>query len=90
MNVIPIKRVLKLKPMDRIGIRVIHKACCCVRGDQKKMGIDFDPYRTYDMVESHEAFRTLQKYAAYIGLIVEGGDIENAYMYGKKLTVPKL
>ena len=43
--------------------------------------IDYDPYDTSAPVARHEAVRILLAMAASENLIVEGGDISNAYLY---------
>lgn len=82
LNVIPYTWVFRLKPLDNSGCSFLHKARCCIRGDFQNPGIDFDPSNIYAPVASHEAIRTLLAIAAANGLIVEGGDVSNAYLYG--------
>ena len=83
MNIIPIVWVFKLKPLGRSGTLVLYKARCCARGDYQLALIDFDPSRLFAPVASHEAIRILFSYAASHDLIVAGGDVDNAYLYGK-------
>lgn len=83
MNVLPFTWVFRVKPLDRNGRDVLHKARCCVRGDFQVEDVDFNPYATYAPVASHEAARILFSYATSNGLIVEGGDVANAYLYGQ-------
>lgn len=45
--------------------------------------IDYDPDATYAPVASHESIPLLFAIAARDGLIVEGGDVSNAYLYGE-------
>lgn len=45
--------------------------------------IDFDSFGTYAPVASHEAVRILFSHAASNDIIVEGGDVANAYLYGE-------
>lgn len=83
MNVLPITWVFRLKHLDHNGRDVLHKARCCVRGDYQVEDVDFDPSGTHAPVASHEAVRILFAHAASNDLIVEGGDVANAYLYGK-------
>lgn len=54
-----------------------------VRGYLQHPGVDFDPGRLYAPVASHEANRIILPIAAAEGLLVEGGDVSNAYLNGK-------
>jgi len=44
--------------------------------------VDFDPDATYAPVARHEKIRMMINFAAAEGLILEGADISNAYLYG--------
>ena len=80
--VVPFTWVFQLKPLDVEGLKLLEKARCCLCGNKQTPEIDFDPHTTYAPVASHEALRILLAIAAAHGLIVEGGDIGNAYLYG--------
>lgn len=82
MNVLPFTWVFRIKPLDATGKTVLYKARCCVRGDYQLAYFDFDPFTTYAPVASHEGIRILLAYAAARRLIVEGGDVSNAYLFG--------
>ena len=73
--------------MDKEGTQFLHKARCCIRGDKQQANIDFDPSNVYAPVASHEAIRILLAFAAGEGLILEGADISDAYLYGN-IDVP--
>ena len=77
---LPFTWVFRLKPMDTDGKSFLHKARCCVPGDLQFPGLDFDPNSVYAPVASHESIRMLLSIAAENGLIVEGGDVCNAYL----------
>jgi len=83
MNPLPYTWVFRIKPLDTFGRECLHKARCCVRGDLQDPAVDFDPSSLYAPVASHESIRLLFAIAARDNLIVEGGDVANAYLYGK-------
>ena len=60
----------------------LHKARCFVRGDLQFPLRDYNPDDVYAPVASHEAIRIMFSLAASEGLVVEGGDFCNAYLYG--------
>ena len=66
---------------------VIYKAHCWLRGDKQRPYVDFNPTNTYAPVARHESIRLLFAMAANFNLIVEGVDVDNAYLYGD-LDVP--
>jgi len=71
-----------LKPIYNIGEQYLQKARCVVRGDKQQASIDYDPNSIYAPVASHEGLRLILAIAAHRNLILEGGDIANAYLYG--------
>ena len=82
MNIIKYKWVFKKKPLDAKGKSYLPKARCVARGDLQEAYIDFDPTNLYAPVAAHESLRLILAYAASTNLILEGGDISNAYLYG--------
>lgn len=82
MSLLPFTLVFRLKPLDEDENLVLCKARCCVRGDLQEALLDYGPEATYAPVASHESIGTLLAIAAQDGLIAEGGDVENAYLYG--------
>lgn len=52
-----------------------------------KFWVDFDPWSVYALFAAHESIRMHVTYAASNGLVLEGADISNAYLFGK-LDVP--
>jgi len=79
--------VFKLKPIENAGQKFLHKARCVVRADKQQAFIDYDPSNIYAPVVYHEALRLILALSAYGNLILEAGDIANAYLYGT-LNVP--
>ncbi len=63
------------------------KARCCARGDLQEQDIDFNPDTLYAPLASHESIRLILAFAASSSLTLEGGDLANAYLYGK-LDIP--
>lgn len=63
MRPVPSTWVFKLKPLDNIG-NLLHKARCCVRGDQQKQFKNYDPDDTYAPVSTYETLRIFLVYAA--------------------------
>lgn len=59
-----------------------HKARCCMRGDKQIEYQDYDPESLYAPVVRHETFRMLFAKVAPQGLLLEGADVANAYLYG--------
>lgn len=82
MNVLPFKWKFRLKPLDKFGNNHFEKSRCVVRGDFQQAELDNDPYGTYAPVASHEEISILFAVAAAQGLIIEGGDVASAYLYG--------
>lgn len=82
MHVLPFTWVFRLKPMDMFGIKFLHRARCFIRGGMQMPGIDFDPESLYAPVAFKEAIRMLFAISAASDLIVEGGDVSSAYLYG--------
>ena len=82
MVVVPYTWVFKLKTLDAAGTKFLEKSRCCICGNRQTPELDFDPHTVYAPVASHEAVRILLAVAASNDLIVEGGDISNAYLYG--------
>lgn len=87
MNVIRHKWVFRKKVIDAEGRQFLCKARCVARGDQQEAGLDFNPETLYAPVAAHESIRLILAFAASTNLILEGGDISNAYLYGN-LDVP--
>ena len=81
--------VFLLKPSEVSGNEYLHKARCVVRRDLQSPVVDYDPGHLYGPVASHEAIRIILAIAAAEGLLVEGGDVFNAYLYGK-MDIPIL
>ena len=71
------------KPLDVEGKRFLKKARCCLRGDKQKPFVDYDADTIYAPLASHETLRLLLACTASQGLILEGADVANAYLYGK-------
>ena len=83
MNIIKHKWIFRKKPLDAEGKTFLPKARCVARGDLQEAYIDFNPDALYAPVAAHESIRIILAYAASHNLIVEGGDISNAYLYGE-------
>lgn len=82
MNVIPLTFDYRVKPLN-IGFRtVLQKEIFCVRVDYQLAYVDYHPFRTYATVATNEAGCILLPHAEYNYIIVEGGDVVNAYLYG--------
>lgn len=81
-KVIQITWVFRLKFIYKEGVKFLNKARCCVRGDQQKVDIYLYALHTYAPVASHESVRTLIAYASSHGMLVEGGNVANAFLYG--------
>lgn len=71
-----------MKPLAENDSLFLHYARCCARRDSQEARFDFDSDATYAPVASHESLRMLLALTAADGLIVEGGDVCNAYLYG--------
>jgi len=82
MNVIKYKWLFKKKPLDEKGLNFLCKARCVARGDLQEPYVDFDPENLYAPVATHESIRLVIAFAASQDLLLEGGDISNAYLYG--------
>ncbi len=54
-----------------------------LEGICRKKNIDFNPDTLYAPVASHETIRIILAFAASSDFILEGGDVANAYLYGK-------
>ena len=80
LNIIKYKGVFRKKPLD--GKKFLPKARCVARGDQQEAYVDYDPGGLYALVASHGSLRLILAYAASENIILEGGDISNAYLYG--------
>lgn len=87
MHVVPFTWVFRLKKLNTEDTKFLEKARCCVRGDFQAPEVDFDPTAIYAPVASHESIRLILAISAAEDLIVEGGDVDNAYLYGS-LDVP--
>jgi len=83
MHVIKHKWLFKKKPLDAKGLEFLCKARCVVRGDLQEAYVDFGPESLYAPVATHESLRLIIAFAANEDLILEGGDIANAYLYGE-------
>lgn len=59
----------------------LHKSQCIVRGDLLNTEVNYEPYGLYSLVASHEEMITLLAVAAAEDLLIEGGDVSNAYLY---------
>ena len=79
----PIHLSIQTQGVDDVG-GVRHKARWCVRGDQQNPFTDYDPDKTYAPVATHETLRILLAFAGSHILELEGADISNAYLYGKR------
>lgn len=77
----------RLKLLDKHGYKYKCKARCVARGDEQEAGIDFQPESLYAPVATHEGIRLVLAHAASMNLILEGGDVPNAYLFGK-LDIP--
>lgn len=82
MKPVPFKWSFRAKQIDDEGKEFIYKARCNLRGDLQEAYHDFDPEGIYAPVAAHESIRMLMAIAAQLGLILEGGDVSNAYLYG--------
>lgn len=67
--------------MDTVGIKMLQKASCCVRGAYQVPYVDFYAPSLYAPVASHEEIRISLATAAPEDLTVEGGDVVNASLY---------
>ena len=83
MNIIKRKWIFRKKPLDAQGKTFLPKARCVARGDLQEAYVDFDPDTLYAPVAAHASIRLILAYAASQNLIIEGGDISNAYLYGE-------
>ena len=83
MNIIKHKWIFRKIPLDAQGKTFLPKARCVARGDLQEAYVDFDPDTLYAPVAAHASIRLILAYAASKNLIIEGGDISNAYLYGE-------
>ena len=74
--------MFKKKPLDAKGKSYLPKARCVARGDLQEAYIDLDPTNLFAPVAAHESLRLILAYAASTNLVLEGGDISKAYLYG--------
>lgn len=82
MIFLPFTWTFRLKPMDTEVISSLNKSRCIVRGDLQNPEINYNPHGLYAPVASHDSLRMLLNIAITEHLIVEGGDVSNAYLYG--------
>lgn len=75
------KWIFKKRPLDDDGTTFLCKARCVARGDLQEPFIDYDPDSLYVPVAAHESFRMLLAFAANKYVILEKGDVANAYLY---------
>ena len=80
----PIPFIWNFRIKDTVGStdELLYKARCCLRGDKQVAYRDFDPETLYAPVVRHETIRIFIVKSAAQGLIVEGADVDNAYLYG--------
>ena len=83
-NMKPLPFIWDFRIKDTAGslANVLCKARCCLRGDQQIAYRDFDPDNLYAPVVRHETIRVFIVKSSAQGLIVEGADVDNAYLYG--------
>lgn len=60
----------------------LRKARCFLRCDKQETYIYFDPYSLYAPAAHQETIRVLLEKVGAQVLIIEGGDVSNAYIYG--------
>lgn len=87
MRPVPFSWVFFLKPLDAKGKRFSHKARCCVREDLQNPCFEYNRDGLYAPAASHESIRLMFALSAASGLVVQGGDVSNAYLYGN-IDVP--
>ena len=80
----PLPFIWNFRVKDTAGslAEVLFKARCCLRGDQQIAYRDFDPENLYAPVVRHETIRVFLVKSSAQGLIIEGADVDNAYLYG--------
>lgn len=82
MYVLPYIYVLMLKNVDVDDTSFLKKARFCFRRDLQTPELYLSPSSIYFPVELHEAIRILLSVEASEDLIIEVGDVRNAYLYG--------
>lgn len=83
LNILPYNWAFRLKPLDWDRQNFSYKAHCNIHGDYQLDSIDYNPYRAYTPVASHESIRIFLALAAAWQYIVEEGDVSNAHLYDK-------
>ncbi len=71
-----------MKPLDAEAKKFMEKFRCCLRDDRQQAYVDYDPTELCAPVASHNSIRMLLAIVAAQTLMLEGGDINNAYLYG--------
>ena len=82
MRPVPFKWSFRAKQIAAEIKEFLYKARCNLRGDMQEEHTDFDPEDLYAPVAAHESIRMLYAISAAFNLILEGGDVNNAYLYG--------
>lgn len=82
MNFLPFTWTFHLKPTTNSENNMLHKARCVVRVDYQNASLDYDESVKYAPVACQECISIALAIAAAENLVVEGGYIANAYLYG--------
>lgn len=86
MTPLPFTWNFRIKEDAGDNVPLLYNARCCLRGDKQIPFDDLDPNTLYAPVVRHETIRMLLAEANAQDLIVEGADVDNAYLYGKLET----
>lgn len=87
MDPVPYKWTFRAKQLDEGGTKFLYKALCVLRGDIQEPFEDFDPENIYAPVAAHETIRMFLPFVLPNNLVLEGADVNNAYLYSR-LDVP--
>jgi len=87
MRPVSFKWIVRVKKLNETGKDHLCKARCVLRGDLQKPYLNFEPEALYAPVATYDSLRLIIALAASANLLLEGGDISNAYLYGS-LDVP--
>lgn len=74
--------VFSLKPLDAKGKKVLHKARFCVHEDLQNPSSNYNSNSLYAPVASRESIRVMFALVTASGLVVQEGNVSNAYLYG--------
>lgn len=84
---VPFKWIFRKIKIDHEGKEFLYKSRCVLRGDKQSEYIKFDSDQLYAPVAAHESLRMLLALGCDEEVILEGVDVDNAYLYCK-LDIP--